>query len=79
MSGRLYKDICGFLVVNTTYMDTKNFFKVECLNCGGKDVGIAPLACKKCDNKEPIVRWNMRCRLIDEKEDIKCIMNEELC
>ncbi len=25
---RQYKDVNGFLVINTMYMDTKNFFKV---------------------------------------------------
>ena len=25
---RMYKDVNGFLIINTAYMDTKNFFKV---------------------------------------------------
>ena len=62
---RMYKDVNGFLIINTTYMDTKNFFKVECKSCGGKDIGPSSLVCRKCDGKNPIVRWNMRCHIID--------------
>ena len=79
VTGRLYKDVSGFLIINTTYMDTKNFFKVECTGCGGRDIGPSSQICRKCDAKNPIIRWNMRCHILDEKEDIKCIMNEELC
>lgn len=35
--------------------------------------------CRKCSSTKPSIRWNIRCHIIDEKEDIKCYMNEELC
>ena len=75
---RSYADVNGFLIINTYFMDTKNFFNVECTGCVFRDISVDPFKCNKCKNPNPSVRWNIRCMIIDNKEDIKCALNEEL-
>lgn len=61
-------------------MDTKNFFKLECTGCQNtQEINANPLMCRKCSSTAVNVRWNIRCQLIDEKDTIKGVINEELC
>jgi hypothetical protein len=74
VTSKQYRDVNGFLILNN-FMDSKNFFKVECPSCYQNDISYDPAICKKCSNTSPNIRWNLRCCIMDLQEQIKCIMN----
>lgn len=61
-----YVDVAGFLVLGTSFIDLKNFFKTECPKCPNvQDFNSEPVECAKCQWKNPTIRWNVRCSLMD--------------
>ena len=68
----MFRDVNGFLIVHTAYLEPKNYFQLSCRKCENKDFILTfedRPQCRKCSatEEELIIRWNVRCHIIDDQ------------
>ena len=72
VNDKMFRDVNGFLIIHTAYLEAKNYFRVGCSKCDNKEITLTyddRPQCRKCSSIEDgiYLRWNIRSHIIDDK------------